>query len=96
MSENALGQANEIRTTSIVSSQCHNNGGGVGQGHLGGNGQPAAQRGALEPKEEKVEPQDYEGMAEALLTLLRDPAPAKNMDTQHEQGLNNTIHLNIL
>ena len=53
MSENALGGADEIRTSSVLSSQRDENGSRIGQGDPSCDGRPAGERRTLEVKEEK-------------------------------------------
>jgi hypothetical protein len=56
MSKNALGRADEIRTTCLMGRQSDNDGGSVGQGHLPSDGCPAIQRRTLQMKEEEEGP----------------------------------------
>ena len=53
MSENPLRRADQIRATSLLSSESDNERGGVGQSHLPSDGRPAREGRPLQMKEEK-------------------------------------------
>jgi len=53
VSEDALGRADQLRTTRLLSSQANNDGSGVSQADLPGNGRPATEGRALQVKEQK-------------------------------------------